>query len=183
MSHSERVPTDRVRDGQHMRRSVARRCMSLGALESTKRLASSGATSRARRYVSLGSGTGPRMLTGGMQQAALENMSKILKSAGTDTDNILKVNIFLSNLKEDFAPMNEVYGAVRPSAQRGRSTRLTRRRAYDAVLPEAPPLAHLRRCRRAPARCCHRDRVHCRASLRAIIRSEAREIECKRSDV
>ena len=44
-------------------------------------------------------------------------MAKILKSAGTDTDNILKVNIFLSNLTEDFAPMNEVYGAVSISGE------------------------------------------------------------------
>ena len=59
------------------------------------------------------------MLTGvgGVQQAALENMTKILKSAGTDTNNILKVNLFLSNLTEDFAPMNEVYGAVSISGE------------------------------------------------------------------
>lgn len=54
-----------------------------------------------------------QQLIGDLQQAALENMSKVLKSAGTETDNILKVNIFLSNLANDFAPMNEVYGAVR----------------------------------------------------------------------
>ncbi|EPS96521.1 hypothetical protein FOMPIDRAFT_60477, partial [Fomitopsis schrenkii] len=57
----------------------------------------------------------------GQTQAALENMSKILKSAGTDTDNILKINIFLSNLTEDFAPMNEVYGAFFPKHPHSRT--------------------------------------------------------------
>ncbi|KAF5352476.1 hypothetical protein D9756_005867 [Leucocoprinus leucothites] len=41
-------------------------------------------------------------------RAALENMKKILTAAGTTMDNVVKVNIFLSNF-DDFQAMNEVY--------------------------------------------------------------------------
>ncbi|KAH9841379.1 YjgF-like protein [Rhodofomes roseus] len=57
----------------------------------------------------------------GQTKAALENMAKILKSAGTDVNNIVKVNIFLSNLKEDFAPMNEVYAEFFPKHPHSRT--------------------------------------------------------------
>ncbi|KZT73970.1 Endoribonuclease L-PSP [Daedalea quercina L-15889] len=57
----------------------------------------------------------------GQTKAALENMSKILKSAGTDINGIVKVNIFLSNLKDDFAPMNEVYGEFFPKHSHSRT--------------------------------------------------------------
>lgn len=46
------------------------------------------------------------------QRAALENMTKILKGAGTSLENVVKVNIYLTNLDRDFAPMNEVYTQV-----------------------------------------------------------------------
>lgn len=39
-------------------------------------------------------------------------MLKIVRSAGADVQNILKVNIYLTNLKEDFAPMNKIYATV-----------------------------------------------------------------------
>ncbi|KXN88883.1 Enamine/imine deaminase [Leucoagaricus sp. SymC.cos] len=39
---------------------------------------------------------------------ALENIRKVLKAAGTTIDNVIKVNIFLSNF-DDFQAMNEVY--------------------------------------------------------------------------
>lgn len=39
-------------------------------------------------------------------------MLKIVRSAGADLQNILKVNIFLTNLKENFAPMNKIYAEV-----------------------------------------------------------------------
>ncbi|OSX64943.1 hypothetical protein POSPLADRAFT_1135236 [Postia placenta MAD-698-R-SB12] len=51
-------------------------------------------------------------LVGGLEEqtrAGIENMLKIVRSAGADLQNILKVNIFLTNLKEDFAPMNKIY--------------------------------------------------------------------------
>ena len=47
------------------------------------------------------------------KRAALDNMTKILKGAGVDRSAVLKCNIFLTNLKQDFAPMNEVYQEVR----------------------------------------------------------------------
>ena len=48
-----------------------------------------------------------------LKRAALDNMTKILKGAGVDRSAVLKCNIFLTNLKQDFAPMNEVYQEVR----------------------------------------------------------------------
>lgn len=39
-------------------------------------------------------------------------MTKILKGAGTSLENVVKVNIYLTNLDRDFAPMNEVYTQV-----------------------------------------------------------------------
>ncbi|KAF9816344.1 hypothetical protein IEO21_04097 [Rhodonia placenta] len=51
-------------------------------------------------------------LAGGLEEqtrAGIENMLKIVRSAGADVQNILKVNIYLTNLKEDFAPMNKIY--------------------------------------------------------------------------
>ncbi|KAF9451413.1 YjgF-like protein, partial [Macrolepiota fuliginosa MF-IS2] len=41
-------------------------------------------------------------------RAALENIKKVLKAAGTTLDNVIKVNIFISDF-EDFQSMNEVY--------------------------------------------------------------------------
>lgn len=43
------------------------------------------------------------------QRAALENMQKILKAAGSGLEHVLKVNVYLANIQRDFAPMNEVY--------------------------------------------------------------------------
>lgn len=39
----------------------------------------------------------------------LENLSAILKAAGTELDNVVKVTVFLKDMK-DFAAVNEVYG-------------------------------------------------------------------------
>ncbi|RDX49939.1 YjgF-like protein [Polyporus arcularius HHB13444] len=53
-----------------------------------------------------------KLVPGGVQaqtRAALDNMTKILKGAGVDRSAVLKCNVFLTNLKQDFAPMNEVY--------------------------------------------------------------------------
>ncbi|KZV98961.1 YjgF-like protein [Exidia glandulosa HHB12029] len=40
---------------------------------------------------------------------ALENITKVLKAAGSDLEHIVKVNVYLINLSENFAPMNEAY--------------------------------------------------------------------------
>ncbi|MBI5345607.1 MAG: hypothetical protein HZB76_00455 [Chlamydiae bacterium] len=39
----------------------------------------------------------------------LDNLAAVLKAAGTDFDNIVRVDVFLKSLK-DFAGMNEEYG-------------------------------------------------------------------------
>ncbi|KAL0951672.1 hypothetical protein HGRIS_008351 [Hohenbuehelia grisea] len=52
------------------------------------------------------------LVEGGVQaqtRAALENLAKVLKASGSGLEHILKVNIYLTNLQRDFAPMNEVY--------------------------------------------------------------------------
>jgi reactive intermediate/imine deaminase len=42
------------------------------------------------------------------QAQALTNLSEVLKAAGSSIDNVVKVNIFLTNM-ENFAAMNKVY--------------------------------------------------------------------------
>lgn len=46
-----------------------------------------------------------------MKAQALANLSAVLDAAGSSIDNVVKVNIFLADMK-DFAPMNEVYAKV-----------------------------------------------------------------------
>lgn len=43
----------------------------------------------------------------------MENMGKVLKAAGSGLEHVVKTNVFLSDLPNDFAPMNEVYFTVR----------------------------------------------------------------------
>ncbi|KZT51589.1 Endoribonuclease L-PSP family protein [Calocera cornea HHB12733] len=40
----------------------------------------------------------------------LDNVKKVLAAAGSSLDQVLKVNVYLTNMKRDFGPMNEVYG-------------------------------------------------------------------------
>jgi 2-iminobutanoate/2-iminopropanoate deaminase len=42
-------------------------------------------------------------------EQVLENLSAILKEAGSSLENVIKTTVFLKNM-EDFAQMNEVYG-------------------------------------------------------------------------
>jgi reactive intermediate/imine deaminase len=42
------------------------------------------------------------------QKQALTNLSEVLKAAGSGIENVVKVNIFLTNM-ENFAAMNKVY--------------------------------------------------------------------------
>ncbi|KAF5352477.1 hypothetical protein D9756_005866 [Leucocoprinus leucothites] len=64
-------------------------------------------------YVSGNIGSeGFTLVEGGVQaetRAAIENISKVLKASGTGLENVVKVNIYLTNFERDFAPMNEVY--------------------------------------------------------------------------
>ncbi|KAF8921897.1 Endoribonuclease L-PSP [Mucidula mucida] len=53
-----------------------------------------------------------KVVEGGVKaqtRAALENLSIVLKAAGSGLEHIVKANIYLTNIKDDFAPMNEVY--------------------------------------------------------------------------
>jgi enamine deaminase RidA (YjgF/YER057c/UK114 family) len=47
----------------------------------------------------------------------MKNLSAVLEEAGTDMDNVVKVNVFIADMK-DFGEMNEVYtqyfGEVKP---------------------------------------------------------------------
>ncbi|KDR85675.1 hypothetical protein GALMADRAFT_53495 [Galerina marginata CBS 339.88] len=52
------------------------------------------------------------IVEGGVQaqtRAAMENLSIVLKAAGSSLENIVKVNIYLTNLPHDFDLMNSVY--------------------------------------------------------------------------
>ncbi|EKM56533.1 uncharacterized protein PHACADRAFT_141281 [Phanerochaete carnosa HHB-10118-sp] len=51
------------------------------------------------------------LVEGGVQaqtRAALENMAKVLKAAGSGLEHIVKANIYLADMA-NFGPMNEVY--------------------------------------------------------------------------
>ncbi|THU98042.1 Endoribonuclease L-PSP [Dendrothele bispora CBS 962.96] len=53
-----------------------------------------------------------KVVEGGVQtetRVALENMSKVLKAAGSGLEHIVKANIYLKHMERDFGPMNEVY--------------------------------------------------------------------------
>lgn len=40
---------------------------------------------------------------------ALENLKSVLQAADTFLEHVIKVNIYLTNIAEDFAPMNQVF--------------------------------------------------------------------------
>jgi len=54
-------------------------------------------------------------------ERVLENLSAILKSAGSSLQNVVKAGVFLKNMS-DFAAMNEVYGRYFTAAPPARST-------------------------------------------------------------
>ena len=43
-----------------------------------------------------------------MQHQVIKNLTAVLEAAGTTVDNVVKVNVFLDDMK-NFAAMNEVY--------------------------------------------------------------------------
>jgi len=45
----------------------------------------------------------------GQSRAALQNLSKVLKASGSGLEHIVKATVFLTDLPNDFGPMNEVY--------------------------------------------------------------------------
>ncbi len=54
-------------------------------------------------------------------ERVLQNLSAILKAAGTSLDRVVKSGVFLKNMS-DFAAMNEVYGRHFTQAPPARST-------------------------------------------------------------
>jgi 2-iminobutanoate/2-iminopropanoate deaminase len=54
-------------------------------------------------------------------ERVLQNLSAILKAAGSSLDQVVKAGVFLKNMS-DFAAMNEVYGRHFKSAPPARST-------------------------------------------------------------
>ncbi|KAK0115579.1 hypothetical protein ONS95_000146 [Cadophora gregata] len=55
-----------------------------------------------------------KLVEGGVEkrtEQALANLSAVLTAAGSSIDNVVKVNVFLTDMK-DFAAMNEVYAKV-----------------------------------------------------------------------
>ena len=54
-------------------------------------------------------------------ERVLQNLSGILKAAGSSFEQVVKCGVFLKNMS-DFAPMNEVYGRYFAEAPPARST-------------------------------------------------------------
>ncbi|KAF7982652.1 hypothetical protein HWV62_27099 [Athelia sp. TMB] len=53
-----------------------------------------------------------KIVEGGVKvqtRAALDNLSLVLKAAGSGPEHIVKVNVYLSHMERDFKLMNEVY--------------------------------------------------------------------------
>lgn len=62
--------------------------------------------------IGLSSSEPGKLVEGGVQpqtRAALENIAKVLKAAGSGLEHIVKANVYLANLPRDFKPMNEIY--------------------------------------------------------------------------
>jgi 2-iminobutanoate/2-iminopropanoate deaminase len=58
---------------------------------------------------------------GAQTERVLQNLSGILKAAGTSLQKVVRATVFLKNMN-DFAAMNEVYGKHFPSQPPARST-------------------------------------------------------------
>jgi len=58
----------------------------------------------------------------GQTEQALLQLQEILEAAGTSFDNVIKVNIFLTNIRRDYDGMNEVYAKFFTDAKPARRT-------------------------------------------------------------
>lgn len=54
--------------------------------------------------------------------AVIENVRKILEDAGSSLDKVLDIQVFLTNMKQDFAAFNEVYNSAFASIRPTRTT-------------------------------------------------------------
>lgn len=66
-------------------------------------------------------------------ERVLQNLSGILKAAGSSLDKAVKVGVFLKNIS-DFAAMNEVYGRYFTQAPPARSTVEVARLPKDVLI-------------------------------------------------
>jgi 2-iminobutanoate/2-iminopropanoate deaminase len=71
-----------------------------------------------------------QIVSGGLEEQTrqiIENISAILKAAGTDLDQVVKTTVFMTNL-DDFPRFNRVYeeyfGAIKPARATVQVTRL-----------------------------------------------------------
>ena len=65
-----------------------------------------------------------QLVSGGIQEQAervLENLSAVLRAAGSSLDAVVKTTVFLTSMS-DFAAMNEVYARYFPGIAPARST-------------------------------------------------------------
>src|SRR5258706_10956668 len=76
------------------------------------------------------------IVEGGIQQQTervMENLSNILRSAGSSLEKVVKTTVYLKNMSE-FAQMNEVYGRFFTGAPPARSTVEVARLPKDALV-------------------------------------------------
>jgi len=52
----------------------------------------------------------------------LENLKSVLQAAGTSLEHVVKVNVFLTNIADDFAVMNQVFRRYFPQNPPARTT-------------------------------------------------------------
>jgi len=57
----------------------------------------------------------------GQTRACFENLREVLEAAGTSFENVVKANVYLTNM-DDFAAMNAVYAEVFPENPPARTT-------------------------------------------------------------
>lgn len=69
----------------------------------------------------------------GQTRQALENLKAILESAGSDLGRVVKTTVFLKSM-DDFAAMNEVYGAYFSQQPPARTTIEAARLPKDALV-------------------------------------------------
>lgn len=84
------------------------------------------------------------LVAGGIQEQTarvLENLSAILRAAGTDLSHVVKTTVFLADMGE-FGAMNEVYARYFPETPPARSTVQAARLPRD-VRVEIEAIAHL----------------------------------------
>ncbi len=70
-------------------------------------------------------------VVGEQTEQVLQNLSEVLKAAGTSLDNVVKTTVFLADM-EDFVEMNEVYGKFFSDNKPARATVQAARLPRDA---------------------------------------------------